>query len=796
MHEKYLKSLEFDKILNTALSYVLCEEARELLQNETPGETAEDVRLLLQRTDEITTLLIKNGSPRFSHVDHVAFTLQRAVKGGVLSMGELLEIAATLRNFRELSGWYHITEHDALSIDDLFYAMTPQPGLEKAIGEAILSETEMADTASDTLYDVRRKIRAAENSIRDKLDHLTKSQANAKYLQESVVSLRNGRFVVPVKAEYRGEIGGVIHDVSSSGSTLFVEPTAVVEANAKILQLRNQEQQEIERILAAFSAQCANLEPMFSFGYEAMLKIDALLAKAHLALEQKAMCPSVRDDVSFSLVRARHPLIDPEKVVPIDVELGRTYDTMVITGPNTGGKTVTLKTAGLLCTMARFGYLIPAHESSEVCVFDEILVDIGDEQSIEQSLSTFSGHMKNITEILACAGPRSLVLMDELGAGTDPAEGAALAVSIIEELREKGAHVMATTHYAEMKTFALETPGVQNASCEFNVETLRPTYRISVGVPGKSNAFLISAKLGISEHIIERAKTHLSEEDRQFDAVLAQLEDLKAQLKEKQEQVEELQHSAENEMKKAQEKCRRLVEQGEIELAAAREKAQQMAQDVQSQAYALMDEMRKLEKAQNQSAQQRAQRAKEIAKKEAEKLFTRSDVVHAPQKQFTPLKSVTVGQEVYLVDLDKTGVVCSKPDRDNMVEIRAGILKTKVALNRLAAPQKHQPAKKQPKYTPRKSSGSSSFGERAARSANMEINLLGMTVEEALMEADRFIDNGVMSGQSTLYLIHGRGTGALRKAIQSHLRRHPSVKSYRLGVYGEGEDGVTVVELK
>ena len=527
MHEKYLKSLEFDKILNTALSYVLCEEARELLQNETPGETAEDVRLLLRRTDEITTLLIKNGSPRFSHVDHVAFTLQRAVKGGVLSMSELLEIAATLRNFRELSGWYHITEHDALSIDDLFYAMTPQPGLEKAIGEAILSETEMADTASDTLYDVRRKIRAAENSIRDKLDHLTKSQANAKYLQESVVSLRNGRFVVPVKAEYRGEIGGVIHDVSSSGSTLFVEPTAVVEANAKILQLRNQEQQEIERILAAFSAQCANLEPMFSFGYEAMLKIDALLAKAHLALEQKAMCPTVRDDVSFSLVRARHPLIDPEKVVPIDVELGRTYDTMVITGPNTGGKTVTLKTAGLLCTMARFGYLIPAHESSEVCVFDDILVDIGDEQSIEQSLSTFSGHMKNITEILACAGPRSLVLMDELGAGTDPAEGAALAVSIIEELREKGAHVMATTHYAEMKTFALETPGVQNASCEFNVETLRPTYRISVGVPGKSNAFLISAKLGISEHIIERAKTHLcivtNGNDMPKDTNLAQL---------------------------------------------------------------------------------------------------------------------------------------------------------------------------------------------------------------------------------------------------------------------------------
>ena len=799
MQEKYLCALEFEKIRRRAAEYILCPEANALLLEEQAGQTPDDVRRQLAETDAMTSLLIKNGSPRFSQVEEVAKTLQRAVKGGVLSMAELLEVAATLRNFRELIKWYGLTEHADLPVDDYFYAMTPQPELEKTITEAILSETEMADTASDTLYDVRRKIRSAENSIRDRLDAITRSQSTSKYLQDAVVSIRNGRFVVPVKAEYRGEVGGVIHDVSSSGSTLFVEPTAVVEANAKILQLRNQEQQEIERLLAAYSSQAAAMEPMFSLGYEAMLKLDVLLAKANLALEQKAMCPAVRDDAAFRLVRARHPLIDPAQVVPVDIELGVSYDTMIITGPNTGGKTVTLKTAGLLCAMAQHGYLIPAHESSEVCVWDEVLVDIGDEQSIEQSLSTFSGHIKNITGILEQAHGRTLVLMDELGAGTDPAEGAALAIAVIEELRGMGAKIMATTHYSELKTFALETPGVQNASCEFNVETLRPTYKLSVGVPGKSNAFLISEKLGIAGRVIERAKGHLSEEDRQFDKVLAQLDDLKLQLKEKQDEVEALQETAADAVKDAQAQRDKLIQQGEAELAAAREKARAMAQDVQSQAWALVDELRKLEKEKQRESGQKAIRAREIARRESEKLLLKSDVVHTPPKEYVPLKSVANGQEVYLVELDKTGVVCSQPDRDGLVEVRMGIIKTKAPLQKLAAPPKLQPQKKQPKYAPRPrntAGGSDSFSEKVARGANMEINLLGMTVEEALLEADRFIDNGVMSGQTTLYLIHGKGTGALRTAIQAHLRRHPSVKSFRLGNYGEGEAGVTVVELK
>ncbi len=794
MEQKYIAAIELDKIFARAAEGVTCPEARALLLGGAPGDTPDAVREMLERTDAVTALLVKNGSPRFNPVENVRGIVQRAEKGGVLSMAELLTVAETLRNFRELNAWYAITEHDALPVDDLVYAMTPQPSLEKAITEAIPNENEMADTASDTLYDVRRKIRAAENSIRDKLDAMIKSQSTSKYLQDAVVSLRNGRFVVPVRAEYRGEVGGVIHDVSSSGSTLFVEPTAVVEANAKIMQLRNVEQAEIERILAAFSAQTAALEPLFTLGYGAMLELDVLLAKAKLALEQKAMKPQVNDACAFRLVRARHPLIDAEKVVPVDIALGDTYDTMVITGPNTGGKTVTLKTAGLLCAMAQYGYLIPAHESSAVCVFEKILVDIGDEQSIEQSLSTFSGHIRNITEILAQAGPRTLVLMDELGAGTDPAEGAALAVAIIETLRVMGARIMATTHYGELKLFALETQGVQNASCEFNVETLRPTYRLSVGVPGKSNAFLISRRLGLDEAVLEKAQQHLSSEDQQFDRILSQLEELKLELKAREDEVERLRSTASDALADAEQKRAALIRQGEEELAAAREKAHDMVQDVQNTAYGLLDELRRLEKDKQTSAAQRAARAREVAKKETEKLFGKTDVAAAPRRVFEPLQSVRIGQEVQIAELDKPGIVTALPDRDGLVEVRAGIIKTKVPLSGLCAPQPQTKAP-QKKYQPRRAP-SGAATDKVTRTPEMEINLIGMTVEEALHEADKFIDNAVMSGLTTVYLIHGKGTGALRKGIHEHLRHHKSVRSFRLGVYGEGEAGVTVAELK
>ncbi len=791
MDTAYKKTLELDKVLARAVQLCACRETKEMMQDLQPCETPEDERYALEQTNAINSLLIKNGSPRFGSVSEVRRVVAHAQKGGILSMGELLEIAATLRNFSGLSQWYGLSEHDMMPTDDLFYSLAPQPVLERQITDSIISPEEMADTASTTLADLRRKIRQTEDSIRTKLDAIIKNSTTNKFLQDAVVSLRNGRYVVPVRAEYRGEVGGVIHDVSSSGATVFVEPTAVVEANARIMQLRAQEQEEITRILSAFSAQVGSLEPQFSYSYDAMLKIDLLLAKARLAIEQGAFMPAVSDTIRFKLNKARHPLIDKKKVVPVDIALGDEYDTLVITGPNTGGKTVSLKTAGLLNAMAQYGFLIPAHESSVVCNFREYLVDIGDEQSIEQSLSTFSGHMKRISGILELAGHGTLTLLDELGAGTDPAEGAALAVSILEQLRRQGSLLMATTHYAEMKVYALETPGVVNASCEFNVETLMPTYKLSVGVPGKSNAFLISSKLGIPQNIIDAARNHMSNDDKRLDSVLAQLDDLKLQLKVAQGDAEKARYEAEHALESAEKKRDDLIKKGEQELEDARRRAHDLMQNVQNEAYALTDELRRIQKDEKTSAAQRAVRAREIARKDTETLLKKTDSKPKPVREFVPLKEVQIGQEVLIAELNQLATVTARPDRNGMVEVRAGIMKTKVPLTGLCAPDKMD---KRPAREPRRSSTRVQLDK--SRKASMEINLLGYTVDEALAEVDKFLDSGMLRGQQTLYIIHGNGTGALRTAIQKHLRTHKAVKSFRPGRYGEGENGVTVVELK
>ena len=791
MDTAYKKTLELDKVLARAVQLCACRETKEMMQDLQPCETPEDERYALEQTNAINSLLIKNGSPRFGSVSEVRRVVAHAQKGGILSMGELLEIAATLRNFAGLSQWYGLSEHDMMPTDDLFYSLAPQPVLERQISDSIISPEEMADTASTTLADLRRKIRQTEDSIRTKLDAIIKNSTTNKFLQDAVVSLRNGRYVVPVRAEYRGEVGGVIHDVSSSGATVSVEPTAVVEANARIMQLRAQEQEEITRILSAFSAQVGSLEPQFSYSYDAMLKIDLLLAKARLAIEQGAFMPAVSDTIHFKLNKARHPLIDKKKVVPVDIALGDEYDTLVITGPNTGGKTVSLKTAGLLNAMAQYGFLIPAHESSVVCNFREYLVDIGDEQSIEQSLSTFSGHMKRISGILELAGHGTLTLLDELGAGTDPAEGAALAVSILEQLRRQGSLLMATTHYAEMKVYALETPGVVNASCEFNVETLMPTYKLSVGVPGKSNAFLISSKLGIPQNIIDAARSHMSNDDKRLDSVLAQLDDLKLQLKVAQGDAEKARYEAEHALESAEKKRDELIKKGEQELEDARRRAHDLMQNVQNEAYALTDELRRIQKDEKTNAAQRAVRAREIARKDTETLLKKTDSKPKPAREFVPLKEVQIGQEVLIAELNQLATVTARPDRNGMVEVRAGIMKTKVPLSGLCVPDKMD---KRPAREPRRSSTRVQLDK--SRKASMEINLLGYTVDEALAEVDKFLDSGMLRGQQTLYIIHGNGTGALRTAIQKHLRTHKAVKSFRPGRYGEGENGVTVVELK
>ena len=803
MQSSCLKTLELNKIIEKAASYCVCRETAQAMRQLMPLDDVDEVRYALSMTNAINDLLIKQGSPRFGGVDNVDSIAARAVKGGVLSMGELLEVAGALRNFQHLADWYHAGDHEMLPTDDLFYALSPQPGLEKQISDSILAPDQMADTASRTLLEIRKEIRKTENSIRDKLETFIHNTTSTKYLRETVVSMRNGRFVVPVKSEYRSEVHGVIHDVSSTGATVFVEPQAVVEANARILQYHAQEAQEIERILSALSEQVARIEPQFRYSYAAMLEIDLLLAKAKLALEQHAFMPQVSSKHQFHLDRARHPLIDKDKCVPVDLALGEEYDTLVITGPNTGGKTVSIKTAGLLCAMAQCGFLIPAAESSQVCVFRDFLVDIGDEQSIEQSLSTFSGHMTKVAEILKLAGRGTLVLLDELGAGTDPGEGAALAIAIIESLRRQGALVLATTHYAELKIFALETPGVVNASCEFNVETLRPTYKLSVGVPGKSNAFLISEKLGIPLDVIDLARRHLSSDDKHLDAVLSQLDDLKGQLKESQAEVESLKYEAAHQLESAQKKRDALIEQGELELEAAREKARHLVQNVEQQAYVLTDELRQLQKNEKLSAQQRAIRAREIAKKETEKLLAGAGPRTEKAVEFVPLTEVRVGQEVCLAEMNQLAVVLELPDKNGDVLVRAGVMKTKVPLSSLKQPDKlekqSKPVTKAQKRYSRNTGDSRGNGgrvERVKRSAKMELNLLGLTVDEALHEVDLFLDQALMNGQSMVYLIHGNGTGALRTAIHKYLRGHRQVKSFRLGQYGEGESGVTVVEFK
>ena len=790
MDTAYKTTLELDKVLNRAVQLCACQETKEMMQALEPAPTIEDERYDLTQTNAINALLIKNGSPRFGSVREVRRIVAHARKGGILSMGELLEIAATLRNFSGLSQWYGLSEHEMLPTDDLFFALAPQPVLEKQISESIISPEEMADTASVTLHDLRRKIRQTEDSIRTKLDNIIRNSTTNKFLQDAVVSLRNGRYVVPVRAEYRGEVGGVIHDVSSTGATVFVEPTAVVEANARIMQLRAQEQEEITRILTSFSTQVGSLEPQFTYSYDAMLKIDLLLAKARLAVEQNAFMPAVSDTVHFKLNKARHPLIDKKKVVPVDIELGSEYDTLVITGPNTGGKTVSLKTAGLLNAMAQYGFLIPAHESSIVCHFDEYLVDIGDEQSIEQSLSTFSAHMTNIIRILNIADDKSLILIDELGAGTDPVEGAALAISIIEAMRTKGTRVMATTHYAELKAYAIQTVGVENACCEFDVATLRPTYRLLIGVPGHSNAFAISARLGMPANIVEHAKELVSDESTMFEEVVSRLEESRRKMEDERESAEQLRLKAQNMEKEAEALRDRAEKDAKHEIERARMEAAELVQKTRREAQSLLGELEDLRRNKQKllTAEQKARLKAGI--RDMEKA---SDPVHERRidEDYVLPRPLQVGDTVLIYDIDKIATVLDVPKNGDQILVQVGIIKTRVPLKNLRLTDQ------KPKEKKKAAGGHRTVTKKMdSAPARNEVDVRGMNLEEALMEVDAFIDHALMHNLNMLTIIHGKGTGILRNGIQQHLRRHKAVKSFRLGVYGEGESGVTIVELK
>lgn len=793
-------ALELSKVLEMLAAETTCADAAEAARTLTPSPYLAEAQARLNETDAAYRLMAGFGSPSFGQLQNTTNALRRADAGAVLSPRELLQIAETLRVIRSLSEWRSHCAGIETCLDDRFDSLTPNKYLEEKITTTLTSEDTLADSASPLLADIRRKMRAASQRVRDQLDKMVRSPAYQKLLQDPIVTIRNGRFVVPVKAEHRSEIPGLVHDTSASGSTVFIEPMGSVEANNEIRVLESKEKAEIERILAELSAEAGGFADAIIANYEILIDLNLLFAKARLAYSMKAVMPRLTDDGHVVLHRARHPLIDPKKVVPIDVELGGAFDTLVITGPNTGGKTVTLKTVGLLTLMAMCGLMPPVDDGSSLSVFRNVLVDVGDEQSIEQSLSTFSAHMTNIVRILGAADDRSLVLIDELGAGTDPVEGAALAIAILERLRTQGARILATTHYAELKAYAIRTDGVENGSCEFDVATLRPTYRLLVGVPGRSNAFAISRRLGIDDELIHRAQELVSTESRQLEDVVSNLEERRQALEAALARAEEEKRHAAITAADAEQKQLELSQKREKELEAARTQARRIVERARAEADSLiheLDELRRQKNAADFSA--RTGEAKSRLRARLNKLEEEIDPVTARRREgYTLPRALKPGDNVLLMDIDKKGVVLSPADAGGMVEVQAGIIKTRAALSnlKLLDDNGHTVKPDANKKGPRRAAATTGLPSRIDRAATTELDLRGQTIEEALLELDRFIDNAVLMNLDTLTIIHGKGTGALRNAVQQHLRAHPSVKSFRLGVYGEGENGVTIAELK
>ena len=783
--DKHTKALELDKILEMVAEECSSQDGAQLARELEPVHTAAEAQWLLGETDAAFVAMAKYGAPSFYGMKNVTNPLRRAQAGGGLGLRELLDIGATLRTIRGLTQWWGKSGNVTTALTPRFEVLAPNKYLEEKIFTCIVNEEEVADNASPALASIRRKIRAASQRVRDQLDKLIHSQAHQKHLQESIVTQRGGRYVVPVKAEFRGEVPGLVHDTSASGATVFVEPMSVVEANNEIRVLRSDEQDEIARILLELSGEAGSFADSIIESYHYAVELDLIFAKAQVAYKMKAVVPQVGEDGKIALHAARHPLIAKEKVVPTDITLGVEFDTLIITGPNTGGKTVALKTIGLLTLMAMCGLMIPAGEGSRVAVFRHILADIGDEQSIEQSLSTFSSHMVNIIHIFEVADNSSLILLDELGAGTDPVEGAALAEAIIQELRGRGVRLACTTHYAELKAYAIQTPGVENGSCEFDVATLRPTYRLLIGVPGKSNAFAITQRLGMGTAIVDRARELVSREGNAFEQVVGRLEEDRRKME---DELEALRASA-AQAKANAEASQRLKDEAEAqakkEIDRARQEAAQIVQKTRQRADALVGELEELRRQKNKqlSAEQKARLRSGL-----KELESSSDPVHQRRDDNYVLpRPLVVGDEVLLYDIDKEATVLELP-KDGTVLVQAGIIKTRVPLGNVRLLSKRQLKKKNPTRTVTKNV--------STPETSSSLDLRGQTVEEALMEVDNFLDRASRMHLSQVTIIHGKGTGALRTAVQQHLRRCSQVKSFRLGTYGEGESGVTIAELK
>jgi len=787
-NQRHYRALELDKILKLLAEETACDDAAELALQLVPSVSLSEVQRLLNETDEAHTLMARFGAPSFSGLKNVTNSLSRAEAGGTLNMPELLRIAGVLRTLRGIVEWRSKSAGVKSGLDWRFDSLMPNKYLEDRIYNAILSEEEMADSASPQLASIRRKIRSASSRAREQLDKMIRSPVYQKYLQDPIVTMRGGRFVVPVKAECRGEVPGLVHDTSSSGATVFVEPMGVVEANNQVKVLLSEEQAEIERILAELSAETGNFARGTISGYQAAVELNLIFAKANLGYKMKASMPIVNEKGKIFLKKARHPLIPADKVVPTDIELGMGFDTLVITGPNTGGKTVSLKTIGLLTLMAMCGFLIPVADNSQISIFRQVLADIGDEQSIEQSLSTFSAHMTNIIKIIEQANETSLILLDELGAGTDPIEGAALAMSILEALRQKGAKIAATTHYAELKVYALQTSGVENACCEFDVTTLRPTYRLLIGVPGRSNAFAISLRLGMPEDIVDRSKELVSSENTRFEDLVQSLETSRQSLEAERSGAEQARLEAARAQASAQAVLDSVQAQADKEMEKARRQAAELVARTRGQIDALLNEMEELKKQHNKtlSAEQKAK-----LKAGMRTLEETADPIHEKEDgEYVLPRPLKIGDTVLIYDIDKQATVLQIPDSDSgNVLVQAGIIQSRIPLSNLRLVNEKK------EKAPRRTVTRNVTG-RAQAKVTTEVDLRGQMTEEAILNVDRFIDSAMLTGVEQLTIIHGKGTGALRAAVQQHLKHHPNVKSFRLGVYGEGEAGVTIVELK
>lgn len=793
MNEKTLRILEYNKIIDRLVALTASSLGAELAQQLLPDCEYENVKTNLKETSDGVNFISRRGSPPLGGIYDIRDTIRRADIGSMLNPVELLRVAGVLRvvrNLKNYSNGDNIRTNEDNIVSELINCLEACKRVEDKINLCIVSEEEISDNASSALGNIRRQIRHAQNSIKDKLNDLVRSSKYQKYMQESIVTLRGDRYVVPVKQEYRSEIPGLIHDSSASGATLFVEPMAVVEANNTIRELKLKEQIEIERILQELSGDVAEIAVGLKSNVTLLAKLDYIFAKAKLSLDFNCVCPKLNSERKSIIKKGRHPLLDPKIVVPIDFWIGGEFETLVVTGPNTGGKTVTLKTVGLFTLMTQAGLHIPANEGTEISVYNKVFADIGDEQSIEQSLSTFSSHMKNIVNILESVDSRSLVLFDELGAGTDPTEGAALAMAILEHLKEKGCTIVATTHYSQLKVYAVTTPYVENACCEFDVETLKPTYKLLIGVPGRSNAFAISNRLGLIDSVVERAKGYLTSEEIKFEDMLLSIEKNLSHSESEKRQAHLLKLEAEKIRNEIEEQKKRLEDKKENVLKESREEARRVLLDAKHEAENILSEMRRMQRENENVQSQRA--AEEMRLKIKSKIDTIEDALSKPiipkNTLVKPPQNLKLGDSVLITNLNQKGTVVSLPDKNGEAIVQAGIMKVNVHITNLKVIDEQK--------TQIKRTGAGEIGASKARNISTEVNVIGLNLDSALENVDKYLDDAVISGLSEVAIIHGKGTGILRSGIHQYLKTNKRVKSYRLGKYGEGESGVTIVELK